>query len=68
MFPAQSNEVGGSTNMELEGLKRGLQSLAAEGVKVDTLVTDRHVQIQKYLRDEHKEVTHQYDCWHVAKG
>lgn len=54
--------------MELEGLKRGLQSLAAEGVKVDTLVTDRHVQIQKYLRDEHKDVTHQYDCWHVAKG
>ena len=53
--------------MELEGLKRRLKFLSNRGVKVDCIVTDRHPQIQKYLREEAK-VTQFYDVWHVEKG
>ncbi|XP_049324303.1 uncharacterized protein LOC111195039 isoform X2 [Astyanax mexicanus] len=62
----QSNEVGGSHNMEKEGLKRSLQHLESKGVAVDYIVTDRHPQIQKILRD--RQITHYYDVWHLEKG
>ncbi|KAG9266257.1 hypothetical protein AMEX_G20781 [Astyanax mexicanus] len=62
----QSNEVGGSHNMEKEGLKRSLQHLESKGVAVDYIVTDRHPQIQKFLRD--RQITHYYDVWHLEKG
>ena len=38
--------------MELEGLKRGLAQLAALGLKIKVLVTDMHLQIQKFLREK----------------
>ncbi|XP_075891651.1 uncharacterized protein LOC142894271 [Nelusetta ayraudi] len=62
----QSNEVGGSYHMEKEGLKRSLALLDARGVTVDCIVTDRHPQIQKFLRENN--VTHYYDVWHIAKA
>ncbi|XP_030222827.1 uncharacterized protein LOC115551293 [Gadus morhua] len=62
----QSNEVGGSHNMEKEGLKRSLELLESKGVAVDYIVTDRHPQIQKFLRD--RNVKHFYDVRHLAKG
>ncbi|KAK0156613.1 hypothetical protein N1851_000044 [Merluccius polli] len=58
-----SNEVGGSHNMEKEGLIRRLQLLES---KVDYIVTDRHPQIQKCLCD--RKITHYYDVWHLEKG
>jgi len=67
-IPWQSNEVGGSTHMEKEGLIRSLQFLENSGLHVDVLVTDRHPQIQKYMREAKPSVTHYYDVWHVAKG
>ena len=54
--------------MEKEGLIRCLSSLEARSLELGTLVTDRHPQIQKMMREEHKGVTHHYDIWHVAKG
>ncbi|XP_063055957.1 uncharacterized protein LOC134449779 [Engraulis encrasicolus] len=62
----QSNEVGGSHNMEKEGLIRGLQLLDSKGMTVDYIVTDRHPQIQKFLRE--KKITHYFDVWHLEKG
>uniref|UniRef100_A0A8C9YFY0 Uncharacterized protein n=1 Tax=Sander lucioperca TaxID=283035 RepID=A0A8C9YFY0_SANLU len=62
----QSNEVGGSYYMEKEGLKRSLALLEASGVTLDCIVTDRHLQIQKYLRE--KGITQYYDVWHIDKG
>ncbi|KAL2096063.1 hypothetical protein ACEWY4_008211 [Coilia grayii] len=62
----QSNEVGGSHNMEKEGLVRSLQLLESKGVAVDYIVTDRHPQIQKLLRE--RNITHYYDVWHLEKG
>lgn len=37
-------------------------------MKVDVLVTDRHKQINKWIRETHPQVKHYYDIWHVAKG
>ncbi|XP_031141020.1 uncharacterized protein LOC116039964 [Sander lucioperca] len=62
----QSNEVGGSYHMEKEGLKRCLDLLDSNGLEVDYIVTDRHPQIQKYLRE--RSITHFYDVWHFEKG
>ena len=64
----QSNEVGGSYHMEKEGLHRLLEFLEVQGLKVDILVTDRHKQINKWIRENYPEVKHYYDIWHVAKG
>ncbi|CAM4598848.1 unnamed protein product [Leuciscus chuanchicus] len=62
----QSNEVGGSYHMEKEGLKRCLDKLESNGLAVDYLITDRHPQIQKYLRE--RSITQFYDVWHFQKG
>ncbi|XDV25962.1 hypothetical protein PO909_029784 [Leuciscus waleckii] len=62
----QSNEVGGSYHMEKEGLKRSLEWLEECGVRLDCIVTDRHPQIQKLLKE--RNVTQYYDVWHLEKG
>lgn len=54
--------------MEKEGLKRVLDFLMQKGVTIEVLVTDRHRQINKWLREQHPSITHYYDIWHVAKG
>ena len=64
----QSTEVANSNNMELEGLKRSLAFLKDEGLVVKSLVTDRHQQIAKYLRENHPEIDHYFDVWHIAKS
>ena len=64
----QSNEVGGSYHMEKEGLKRVLNFLQQLGLTVEVLVTDRHKQINKRLRENYPTISHYYDIWHVAKG
>uniref|UniRef100_A0A3B3ZD51 Uncharacterized protein n=1 Tax=Periophthalmus magnuspinnatus TaxID=409849 RepID=A0A3B3ZD51_9GOBI len=61
----QSNEVEGSYHMELQGLKWSLAVLNAHGINLESLVTDRHPQIQKYLREEN--IIHHYDVWHIEK-
>lgn len=53
--------------MELEGLKRCLQTLADEDIVVSDLTTDRHPQVKKFMRDKHPEVNHWFDVWHVSK-
>lgn len=64
----QSNETKGSSHMELEGLRRSLTIFEANGLVVDTLVTDRHCQIKAYMAREHGSIQHKFDCWHVAKS
>lgn len=54
--------------MEKEGLSRVITMLANQGIAIDALVTDRHRQINKWLRDQHPNIHHYYDVWHVAKG
>ena len=64
----QSSEVKSSVHMELEGLTRGLELLKQKSVPVARIVTDRHVQVQKYLKTVTPPVKHEYDTWHVVKG
>lgn len=54
--------------MEKEGLQRVLKFLDEMELQVGVLITDRHQQITKYLREQHPNITHYYDVWHVAKG
>ena len=54
--------------MELEGLKRGLGLLHEHGCLVGDLVTDRHTQVKKHMREDHHDINHYFDVWHFAKG
>ena len=64
----QSNEVGGSYYMEKEGLHRSITFLHNRGLSISVLVTDRHKQINKWIRETHPKVKHFFDVWHVVKG
>ncbi len=49
--------------MKKEGLTRSLALLELRGVNLDCIVTDRHPQVQKFLRE--RNITHYYE---MAKG
>ena len=53
--------------MELEGFKRLMRKINSSGLVVEKLVTDRHRQLAKYVR-ENTNINHMYDVWHIAKG
>lgn len=54
--------------MEIEGLKRGLRHLENRGVAWTHLVSDRHAQNKKYMKDEWPDKNHHFDVRHCAKG
>uniref|UniRef100_A0A671W0Z0 THAP-type domain-containing protein n=1 Tax=Sparus aurata TaxID=8175 RepID=A0A671W0Z0_SPAAU len=58
------NEVESSVRMEKEGLIRSLDFLEKSGVKVASLVTDRHTQVQKFILEQKPNIDHFYDVWH----
>jgi Transposase len=64
----QSNEVGGSYHMELEGLKRSIEFLWQNDLVPSVIISDRHASIQKWVRENMPNTQHYYDVWHVAKG
>nr|XP_039268835.1 uncharacterized protein LOC120343880 [Styela clava] len=45
----QKNEVTSSNHMELEGLKRGIDALLEEGIRIGELITDRHPSVTKWV-------------------
>jgi solute carrier family 8 (sodium/calcium exchanger) len=64
----QSNEVRGSVNMEKEGLVRAMKLIEHNNLEVGLIVTDRHKQITKWIREEMPDTRHKFDVWHVAKS
>ena len=54
--------------MEKEGLRRCLADLKEAGITLKSFTTDGHVAIAAYMRDEHGDVTHHLDAWHIAKS
>ncbi|XP_070208333.1 uncharacterized protein [Littorina saxatilis] len=54
--------------MELEGLKRGVNLLQQSGIQIAELVTDRHPQVLKYVRENMPTTKQSVDVWHVSKG
>ncbi|XP_023819663.1 uncharacterized protein LOC101164121 isoform X2 [Oryzias latipes] len=64
-----SNEVGGASHMEKEGFIRSVNFLGTQqGLDIDVIITDRHVQLRKWIRENLPDVQHLLDVWHVAKG
>ena len=53
--------------MEKEGLVRAIDLLKKKGFQIGVLVTDRHTQIAKWLKDNLPVTDHRYDIWHMAK-
>ena len=54
--------------MELEGAKKCLQYLLDRGIPVPEFTSDRHVGIAKWLREQHPEIAHYFDIWHLARS
>lgn len=54
--------------MEIEGLIRAVEFLHKQKLEVGVLVTDRHRQIAKWVRENLPSVDHRFDVWHLAKG
>jgi len=54
--------------MELEGLKRSVEFLKENNLHIQTVITDRHRMIGKWLRENVPGVKHLFDVWHVSAG
>ena len=54
--------------MEKEGLIRSVEFFKYHGIPIKSLITDRHVQIVKWVRENMTDTQHCFDVWHVAKG
>ena len=54
--------------MEPEALKRTLKHLKDNELNVTTIVTDRHRSVEKILSEDHKDIVHYFDIWHVARS
>ena len=52
--------------MELHGLKQCLDQL--KDFEIESIVTDRHPGIMRFLRDEKSHIKSYNDIWHTAKG
>lgn len=60
--------AGNSGKMELTGLHNLLGTFEENGVEIDSLTTDRHVQVRCFMKNEKPEINHQFDVWHVGKN
>ena len=67
-FDLQSNEVNSSYHMEKEGFMRAVDFIQQQDLEIGVLVTDRHRQIAKWVRENMPSTDHRYDIWHLAKG
>ena len=38
------------------------------GLKIESLTTDRHIQIRAYMKNQRDDIKHQFDIWHVGKN
>ena len=54
--------------MELDAAKRCLAYLKEMAVSIRVFITDRHSSISKWMRQEHKDILHLYDLWHICKS
>ena len=55
--------------MELAGLEKALTNLTEnKKMRVESLTTDRHASVKKYMRTQHKKIKHWFDVWHIEKG
>ncbi|XP_064464382.1 uncharacterized protein LOC135375640 [Ornithodoros turicata] len=65
---AENERVTASVNMEKEALIRSIQFLKERGIKLNSITTDRHPAIRKYLEKEEPAIRHFFDIWHISKS
>ena len=61
MFVIQVTEAGNSNNMERLGFIESLNNLKEKSVQIQQITTNRHRQIWKYICEEQKGITQQFD-------
>eukprot|EP00795_Rhopilema_esculentum_P015902 gene15902-7235_t len=66
--PDERNEVGSSQAMEFHAFKKALEFLLNSGVRVSHFVSDRHLAILACMKENHKDILHQIDLWHLKKS
>ena len=54
--------------MEKEGLIRCVKFVHERGLAITVIVTDRQIQITKWIRENLADVNHRFDVWHLAKS
>ena len=68
MSVTQFSECGNSNRMEKYGFQKVLHGVEARDINIKQITTGRHVQIKKIMREEHPNISHQFDVWHVCKN
>ena len=61
-------QVTHSNNMEKFGFVKLLDKFDETGIKIKSITTDRHVQIRAYMKKQRRDISHQFDIWHVSKS
>ena len=64
----QVTEAGNSNQMEKPSFTNALNEVKQKEICVNQLTTDRHTGMQKYMREEELEITHQFNVWHFVKS
>ncbi|KAM7281496.1 uncharacterized protein ISCGN_006330 [Ixodes scapularis] len=64
----ESEQAMASVNMEKEGLLKQLQFFKKKGIKIRSLVTDRHPATQKHMKTHEPGIDHFFDIWHISKS
>ena len=64
----QCSDTTSSNAMEVMGLRKSLDFLIGQGLKISTLITDRHPSVTKMMREDYPHILHFFDVWHIAKG
>ena len=54
--------------MEYLCFQNCMNHLAECGMRLDALITDRHVSISKHMRENQENVKHYFDLWHLRKS
>ena len=53
--------------MKRRDLEKVVEWIHRHHLEIGTIISDRHIQIQKWIREILPQTTHFYDVWHVAK-
>ena len=54
--------------MEKIAFVKVLKRLKNENIKIEMLTTDRHSQIKKHMREQEKNIDHQFGVWYFCKN
>ena len=54
--------------MEKFAFVKVLDRLKNENIQIEMLTKDRHSQITNHMRDEEKNIDHQFDVWNFFKN